>query len=549
MPTMPTTVHQALSLPVASGRCLGPTTPFEEFPREAIEQSIPARFEQQVRRYPQRLAVQTRGHTLTYSAFNQAANRVAWDIRARYGTATEPMALLFEHGTPMLVAMLGVVKAGKFYVPLDPTFPLARTQYMLADSQARVIVTNTAHLTLTEALAHPMQHVLNIDTLATDLPDNFNAIVVLACIAWERGGDARAPRENQQEFLSRYLALMWHCPCHPTPWRVSCTRLARPGNPRACSRLTGSILHNVRKHINALHIGPDDRLALLTSYSFSGAMKQMYGALLNGAAILPFHVATEGLAQLAPWLMAEAITIYHSAPTLFRHLITTLSGTETLPHLRVLSLGGEPAYASDVASYQKYFSPTCIFVNVPGTTEGGTMRHYFVDKQTPCTAAVVPLGYAIPDLEVLLLDEDGNEVGYDCEGEIVVRSPYLSPGYWRQPELTRAAFFPDPAGGPQRCYRTGDLGLMRPDGCLLYVGRKDAQVKIRGYRIEVAEVELALLQHAAIKAAVVLSSWTKIFTYIRIYVLNQYLRQSRKAQNGLHGVNPAQTGHFVENVR
>jgi acyl carrier protein len=133
------------------------------------------------------------------------------------------------------------------------------------------------------------------------------------------------------------------------------------------------------------------------------------------------------------------------------------------------------------------------------------MRHYFVDKQTPCTEAVVPLGYAIPDLEVLLLDEAGNEVGYDCEGEIVVRSPYLSPGYWRQPELTRAAFIPDPAGGPQRCYRTGDLGLMRPDGCLLYMGRKDAQVKIRGYRIEVAEIELALQQHAAIKEAVVLA--------------------------------------------
>lgn len=110
----------------------------------------------------------------------------------------------------------------------------------------------------------------------------------------------------------------------------------------------------------------------------------------------------------------------------------------------------------------------------------------------------------VEDVEVLLLEESGAEVGSNCMGEIAVKSRYLSPGYWRNPELTHTAFFPDPAGSETRIYRTGDLGLLRPDTCLEHLGRNDVQVKIRGYRIEVAEVEMALGDHEAIaKAAVV----------------------------------------------
>ena len=132
-------------------------------------------------------------------------------------------------------------------------------------------------------------------------------------------------------------------------------------------------------------------------------------------------------------------------------------------------------------------------------------HQYCIDKATPVPEGLVPVGYACEDLEVLLLDETGAEVGGHDIGEVVVKSRYLSPGYWRQPALTNAVFLPDPAGSSARLYRTGDLGRRQPDGCLLYLGRKDLQVKVRGHRIEVAEVELALLEHPAVKEVVVVA--------------------------------------------
>jgi acyl carrier protein len=169
----------------------------------------------------------------------------------------------------------------------------------------------------------------------------------------------------------------------------------------------------------------------------------------------------------------------------------------------LIYLAGEPVYKRDVELYREHFSEECIFVNRLGTGEALTFRWYFIDKKTPIKGTHVPVGYAVPDKEVVLLGDvqqgtDGSRIG-----EIAVKSEYLSPGYWKRVDLTQAVFFPDLDGGNRRIYRTGDIGRMLPDGCLVHLGRKDFQVKIRGYRIEIAEIEMALLDHVGIKEAVV----------------------------------------------
>jgi len=136
-----------------------------------------------------------------------------------------------------------------------------------------------------------------------------------------------------------------------------------------------------------------------------------------------------------------------------------------------------------------------------GSTETGSIRWNFIDKKTSIADNNVPVGYPVADNEILMLNDDAEEVAPGEVGEISVRSPYLSPGYWRKPERTQAAFLPDPEGGVKRIYRTGDLGRMLPDGCLVHLGRKDFQIKIRGYRIELGEVEAAMLNHDKIKDA------------------------------------------------
>jgi thioesterase domain-containing protein/uncharacterized protein Usg len=139
------------------------------------------------------------------------------------------------------------------------------------------------------------------------------------------------------------------------------------------------------------------------------------------------------------------------------------------------------------------------------SSETGPLMEYGFNRESEIAGNEVPLGYALEGVEVLLLDDDGKQVGDNEVGQIVVRSRYLSEGYWRRPDLTEAKFKPDPNGGQERLYLTGDLGLMRTDGCLLYKGRKDFRVKIRGYGVEVAEVEKRLLDHPDVREAIVVA--------------------------------------------
>ena len=150
------------------------------------------------------------------------------------------------------------------------------------------------------------------------------------------------------------------------------------------------------------------------------------------------------------------------------------------------------------------FRETSILVIRLGSTETGSLGRYFIDSvESRAFHERVPVGYAVQDTHILLLDENGKDVEFNRIGEIAAQSRYLSPGYWRMPELTEARFLPDPNGGDQRIYLTGDLGRILPDGCLEHFGRKDHQVKIRGFSVAVAEIEAALLSLESIKEAVV----------------------------------------------
>ncbi len=152
-------------------RLFHPANDFIRFEKEETEQSIPQRFEQQVSRYPDRLAVKTRSHQLTYAALNKVANRIARALLAQRGEGAESIALLLEHNALMIAAILGVLKAGKVYVPLDPSFPYARNAYILEDSQAGLIITNNENRSLADSLSENRHSLINIDEIGATLSD------------------------------------------------------------------------------------------------------------------------------------------------------------------------------------------------------------------------------------------------------------------------------------------------------------------------------------------------------------------------------------------
>jgi amino acid adenylation domain-containing protein len=451
-------------------KCVHPTGTFVEFKGEDIEQSIPQRFEKQVRQYPERLAIKTRQHAWTYTLLNQAANRIGHAIVAQLGALEEPLAFLLDKGASAIATLFGTLKAGKIYVPLDPFFPRERLLSMLAGTQPRLLLTDNEHMALARTLVSPDMAILNIDRL-----------------------DAGTSTQN----LGLCLA--------PDQLAYILYTSGSTGVPKGVVQSHRNILHQVMCITNSWHITADDRMTLFASLSSGQSRTDVYCTLLNGAGLHPFNIKAEGLTHLATWLVQEGITLYHSSASTFRAFIDTLDGHETFPYIRLIRLASETVANSDVESYQKHFSANCIFVNGLSSTETGLVCQYMIDQNTLVNGHGVPVGYAVEGKEILLLDEAGVEVGIGGEGEITVRSRYLSPGYWRRPDLTQAAFQADPADRTKRIYRTGDLGRWHPDRGLEHLGRKDFQVKVRGHRIETAEVEQMLSQHPAIRQAVVVA--------------------------------------------
>jgi non-ribosomal peptide synthetase component F len=277
------------------------------------------------------------------------------------------------------------------------------------------------------------------------------------------------------------------------------------GQPKGVVENQRNVLHFTRTNTNLWRFGPDDRISLLVPYWFSAAATATFGALLNGATLLPANAKQLGLLGLADWLEREEVTIFHTSTSLFRHFARALPAGRVINSVRMVYQGSEALFQGDVELYRQHFGDHCVMANQLGASEMKIFSCLPIDKRTQLVDRVVPVGYALPDVEVLLLDDHGQSVPPGTVGEIVVRSRFIAPGYWRRPELTARTFRADPTSADRRLYFTGDLGWLAGDGCLHHVGRRDFQVKIRGYRVELGEVTAALLELPALADATVVA--------------------------------------------
>lgn len=463
--------------------CIRRPPAFIEFKEDDVEQSISSRFEKQVSQYPERTALQTKDCAVTYASLNQRANRISHVIRAKANQGNEPVAFLLEHGAPEIVAILGILKAGKIYVPMDPSFPKVRLASMLEDSQAELVITNDRNLALARELTANKPRLVNIDQF-----------------------DPSVPTTNLELDL------------RPDTIANILYTSGSTGEPKGVVQNHLMILHAVMSATNDYGISLDDRIALLFSASFAASIIPIFGPLLNGAALFPYDLKGEGLTRLPEWLADNQITFYKSVASAFRRFASILTDADEFPHLRLIVLGGEPVYRADVGLYKRHFSDECMFCVILAGTEMHTIRSLVIGKNTHLSDGIVPVGYPVKDKRVLLLDAEGRQMGPNEIGEIAVVSRYLSIGYWRKPELTQAAF--EPSANGERIHLTGDLGRLRSDGCLEHLGRKDSRAKIRGHRVELGEVEAVLLDLEEVsEAAVLVREDEKGRTYLTAYVV------------------------------
>lgn len=449
---------------------VSPGRPSVNLGEDEMEQSIADCFERTARLYSDRLAIKTKDRSLTYDELNRAANRLARVILAECREGDEPIALVLDHDVPIVVAILAVLKAGKTYVPLDHTQPEARVGYFLEDSQANIILTDRKTLCLAQKLAQRGHYVINVEEIDATLSDDNLGVAIspdrFACILYTSGSS---------------------------------------GQPKGVIQNHRNVIHNAMLYADGCQIQQQDRVTLFAALGTGQGTPTAFSALFSGATLLPYNIREHGVTGLSSWLNREEVSVYISAPTLFRQFVGTLTGQERFPRLRLIRLGAEQIQKSDVELYKKHFAPSCTFAAFLSATETGNLCQYFIDKESEIAGEVVPAGYAVDGVEIALLDDTGAELGFNEVGEIVVKSRYLSPGYWQNSELTDRTFLPDPNGSDKRIYRTGDLGRMLPDGCLEHLGRRDFQVKIRGHRVEIAEIETALMALDLVKEAVVMA--------------------------------------------
>lgn len=442
---------------------------FEEFPIEDVETSIPARFEKIVRLHPERLAVKDSHCSITYAGLNAAANRIARKILSCEDTGTEPLTLLIDKSIAQVCTIIGVLKAGRAFVLLDTSAPRSRLEQILQDFAPGPIFTDGKNAALAKLLGRPGYPSIALQPIDGNL-------------SGDDLGRAICPDD---------LAFVVHTS-------------GSTGRPKGVINNHNTLLHHVMLRTNSDGYCALDRVAHISSGT-SNAITNAFFALLNGAALLLFDVKQAGIDRFRRWLNEENITFCPMAAPLFRTLCESLTAADRFPNLRLLRLRSESVRSADVELYKKYFSRDTGLATGLSSSETHMLTEFFIDKGTNFSDQGVPVGYAVQDKEILLLNDDGKPVAAGEVGEIVVRSQYLSPGYWRNPELSASKFARDPVQPQKLVFATGDLGRLLPDGCLLHQGRKDFRVKIRGYGVELAEVETRLRLHAAVKDAAIVA--------------------------------------------
>src|SRR5262245_30569233 len=431
--------------------------------------SLPAAFERAVRAHGARTAVSSDTWTATFDELNATANRLAHALIARGCAPGDRIAILMQHDTQQIAALVGALKAGAIVVALNPSNPPARLQQLIGDAEPLLVVGD--------------QH--NSD-LAVDIAGTHS-------IASFAEASAAGPIHNPSMRLD---------PGQPS---VLAYTSGSTGVPKGVMQTHGQRLRITEIHTGSMDITAEDRLPLFVPLSHGQSIGTACCALLNGAALLPFPVAQRGVTGLFDWMTGNGITTYISSASIFRNFMKTIDGGARIPLVHSVRLASESATSDDFKQFQQHFSESCVFVHTLSCSETSTIGVLRLSHDDAVPDGRLPVRLIADGQEVSFLDEHGDSVPRGEIGEIVVKSPYLAAGYWRNPALTAERFSDPVQGSGSRLFRTGDLCRIDTEGMLHFVGRKGERVKIRGNRIELSEVadgmcRLAGVQHAIVDA-------------------------------------------------
>ena len=415
---------------------------------------------------PSAIALRFEDQRLTYRQLNERANQVAHRLLAQGIRPDDRVAICVARGPEMIIGLLGILKAGAGYVPIDPAYPLERIAYTLADSQplAVLVQANTRHLVgdLAQIDLNGLRDESIVNPRVSVSPAN------LAYVIYTSGSTGQ-----------------------PKGVMIEHRQVAR--------------LFTATEHWFGFN--QSDVWALFHSFAFDFSVWEIWGALMHGGQLLIVPQLVSRAPDACYTLLCEAgVSILNQTPSAFRQLIAAQGNSLEAHSLRQVIFGGEALEPGMLKPwYARAINAGTQLVNMYGITETTVHVTYrALEAADARLVGVSPIGVRIPDLQLYVLDERREPLPFGVVGELYVGGAGVARGYLNRDELTAERFLADPATG-LRMYKTGDLGRLLADGSVEYLGRNDDQVKIRGFRIELGEIEARLATAQGVRDAVVIA--------------------------------------------
>lgn len=464
------------------------------------DKSVVELFEMQVKKTPDKTAVVYQDKQLTYKELNEKANHLA-RVLVDHGVGEDVVVgIMLDRSLELLIGMLGVLKAGGAYLPIDPNYPEERIEYLLTSSNADIVLKTSK---LENEHACSLVRSIDIDTL---LENSTSEVVGNLDISYDP--------EGLQYVL--YTS-------------------GSTGEPKGVMVKRNSFVNLLHWYTSEFQISDTDRVLLIAPISFDTSHKNIFAPLINGGQLHLFTAGIYDYNEMSEVIHQNRITLVNCTPSGFYPVVDYNENTnyQRLTSLKHVVLGGEAINLKKLTPWMKSTNFKSEIVNTYGPTECTDLASFYrIDLEEMQYLETVPIGKPIFNSQIYIVDSEMNLLPIGIVGELCIGGTGLSRGYYRAPELTREKFVEIPQLLGKKVYKTGDLARWMPDGNIEFIGRKDYQTKIRGFRVELGELETRLLKHEDIVEAAVVALDDSVGTKIlsAYYVAKQKLTSAELRQ-------------------
>jgi len=480
---------------------------------------LPQLLGEAVSRFPENTAVWAQNRTLTYRELEDRSNQLAHLLRAKGVKKGDRVGIYFSKVVESIVSMFGIMKAGGAYVPLDPHAPTRRIEYIIRNCELKgLIATESKLLSLDAGVFRDRGFVLLLD-------GQESAGASENVIPWNSISSFSSAPPPGCDLIETDLAYILYTS-------------GSTGDPKGVMLSHRNALTFINWCQETFSIRPDDRLSNHAPHHFDLSVFDIYNSVLAGATV---YMISEDVAlfppRLASFIEEQALTVWYSVPSALVYLLLHGDlGHHSLKSLRTVLFAGEP-FAIKYLRQLAEIVPDAGLYNLYGPTETNVCTYYQVDRSILPKLEQLPIGKACTNTEVFAITDAGKIAVAGESGELYVRGPSVTKGYWADPEKTQRAVLRNTfqPRWMEDMYKTGDLVTLDAQGDYWYIGRRDHMIKSRGYRIELGEIESALYAHAAVKeTAVVAIPDEEIGNRIKAFVSTLQPDMVTKADLQLH---------------